>query len=220
MKELVILDLDGVVICGQSQQIFLNYLFKKKILGLLFFLKLNCWFVLYKIGFLKSPQNVMNYAFSFLKGKNVDFINNIVEDFFNKELKNFIFPEIIDIINKHKIENRELLLISNAIDLIANKVADFLDIEHRISTKLETSGDNFTGRILGSIVYGKNKTNFMKDFIKRKSLNLNNSYAYADHISDLYLLLEVANPCAVNPDRPLLCEAQKRNWPVLIFNNK
>jgi len=36
MKELVILDLDGVIIDGQSQKILLNYLFKQKIIGSFF----------------------------------------------------------------------------------------------------------------------------------------------------------------------------------------
>ncbi len=40
MNELVILDLDGVIINGQSQQIFLDYIFRKKIVGLFFYLKI------------------------------------------------------------------------------------------------------------------------------------------------------------------------------------
>jgi len=67
------------------------------------------------------------------------------------------------------------------------------------------------------IVYGENKVNFVKEFIRKNSLSLDNSYAYGDHISDLHLLLTVTNPFAVNPDSFLLKEAGKRNWPVLNF---
>ena len=65
---------------------------------------------------------------------------------------------------------------------------------------------------------GKNKVKVTNEFIKKNNLDLYNSYAYTDHISDLDLLLMVFNPCAVNPDNLLFEEAKKRNWPVLMFN--
>jgi HAD superfamily hydrolase (TIGR01490 family) len=218
MNEIVILDLDGVIVNGQSQQIFLNYLFEKRIVGLFFYLKIYFWFILYKLGFVKRPEKIMNFAFSFLKDEKIEDIEKTVEDFFSDRLQEFIFPEIIDIIKEHKAQGRELLIVSNAADILVKKIADFLEIKNYISTQLEKTNDKFTGKILGDIVYGKNKVNFVKEFIKKNSLNLEGSYAYTDHISDLDLLLMVSKPYAVNPDRLLFNEANKRNWPILIFN--
>ncbi len=67
MKDLVILDLDNVIVKGQSQKLLLNYLFKRKLIGYWYFLKIYLWFVFYKIGLIKNPKRVMEYAFSFLK---------------------------------------------------------------------------------------------------------------------------------------------------------
>jgi len=217
MSELVILDLDGVIIKSQSQQIFLNYLFKKKLIGLFFYLKIYFWFVLYKLGLVNDPKKIMDYAYSFLKGKKTEDIEKIVEIFFNEKLQQFIFSEIIDIINKHKSQGRELVIISNSVDVIVSRVAKFLGIKNYISTQLENTDRIFTGKILGDIIYGKNKITVVKEFIKNNNLNLNNSYAYTDHISDLNLLLMVKNPNAVNPDRFLFTKAKKNNWPILIF---
>ncbi len=217
MSEIVILDLDGVIIKKQSQQIFLDYLFKKKLIGLFFYSKIYFWFILYKLGLVKNPKKIMNFAFSFLKGKKVEDVEKIVEMFFSEKLREFIFPEIIDIIEEHKAQGRELLIVSNAVDAIVNKVAKFLGIKNYICTQLEKTNGIFTGKILEDIVYGKNKVIFVKEFVKKNNLSLNNSYAYTDHISDLDLLIMVSNPNAVSPDRFLFSEAKKRNWPILIF---
>lgn len=217
MKEIVILDLDGVIIKGQSQQIFLKYLFNKKIVGLFFYLKINLWFSLYKMGLVKDPKNIMNYSFSFLKGKTVDEIDVLIDGFFDNVLKKFIFSEMIDIINEHRFKNREILIISNAVDLLVKKIAKFLGIKNYIATELEILNRKFTGNILGEIVYGKNKPKLLKKFIEKNKFNLKDSWAYTDHISDIDLLNLSPRPCAVNPDKSLLNEAKRRNWKILML---
>lgn len=49
-------------------------------------------------------------------------------------------------------------------------------------------------------------------------MSLNNSWAYGDHISDIEFLEISTHPNVINPDKLLLVEAQKRNWPILKFN--
>jgi len=217
MSELVIFDLDGTIIKGQSQHIFLKYLFEKRVVGLFFYIKITFWFIFYKLGLVGDPKGVMEYVFSFLKGMNAGDMDEIIDSFLSERIKEFIFPEIIDIINKHKAESRGLVIVSNSPDIFVKKIAGLLGIENYIATRLEIVGDKFAGKILGDIVYGKNKVNFAKEFSVKNNFDLSNSYAYADHISDLDLLLMVSKPCAVNPDKLLLKEAKKRNWPVLIF---
>ena len=217
MSELAIFDLDGVIINGQSQQIFLNYIFKKKLFGLFFYFKLYLWFIFYRLGLVKNPKKMMDFAFSFLKDRKEEEFIKIAENFFNEVLHKFIFSEIIDIINKHKANNRELLIISNSEEIFIKPIAEFLGIKNYIGTKLEVVNGKFTGKISGNIVYGKNKVNYLKEFIQKNNLNLSNSYAYADHISDLDLLMASSAPCAVNSDRELLREAKKRNWKILKF---
>lgn len=217
MKELVIFDLDGVIIKGQSQKIFLDYIFSRKMIGLFFYLKIYFWFILYKLGFVKNPKKIMEYAFSFLKNMEAGDLERITEVFLKQILCRCIFPEIVDIINEHKSKNRELLIVSNSADIFVEKVAKFLGINNYIGTKLEKQGEKFTGNISGNIVYGKNKVVAADNFAKNNNFELKNSWAYGDHISDLDLLLSVAKPCAVNPDKALLKEAQKRNWLILKF---
>jgi HAD superfamily hydrolase (TIGR01490 family) len=217
MKELVILDLDGTIIDGQSQQLFLNYVFEKRMISLFFYSKIYFWFILYKLGLAKNPRKIMERAFSFLRNKEVEVVEKIAGEFFDERLKGFIFPEIIDIIRQHKEKDRELIVVSNSVDLIVRPVANFLGIENYIATKPEVLNGNFTGRILGDIIYGRNKVNFVREFASKSNFSLIGSYGYSDHVSDLDLLMIVSNSYVVNPNKSLMKEARKRNWPILLF---
>jgi HAD superfamily hydrolase (TIGR01490 family) len=217
MQELVILDMDGVIINGQSQKVLLNFLFKKRIIKSFFYFKIYFWFILYKLNLINNPKKIMNFAFSFLKGKKEEEVNKIIAKFFDVELKRFIFPEIIDIINEHKLKSRKIIIISNATDLIVKKIANYFNIKDFIGTQLEVVNGVFSGKILGEIVYGKQKLIMLNNFLKETNLNTKNSFVYTDHISDLPLLLASMNPIVVNPERRLLKQAKKNNWKIYNF---
>ncbi len=217
MNGLVILDMDGVIVKGQSHLIFLNYILRKKFVGVYYYLKIYIWFLFYKMGLAKNPRKIMVFAFSFLRDRKAEDIKDIVDKFFSEELHKFIFPEIIDIINKHKSQGRGLVIISNAADILVQAVANYVGVANFIGTRLEIADGRFTGEISGDIAYGRNKVILAQEFVKNNNLNFENSLAYADHISDLDLLSRVSSPFAVNPDRFLMTEAKKRSWPILIF---
>lgn len=219
MREVVVLDVDNVVVKGYSQKLLLKYLFKKQLIGIFYYLRIYFWFIFYKIGLIRSPQNVMEYAFKFLKGKSIDDIDKIADDFFRNNLKSFIFQEVIDLINKHKESSRRIILLSNVIEVIVEKIANYLNIDDHAGTKFEIINGKYTGKIVGGIVYGDNKTVYLHNFIQNNNLDIKNSWAYGDHISDLDILKIVSKPFIVNPDRLLRNEAKKRNWPILIFKN-
>jgi HAD superfamily hydrolase (TIGR01490 family) len=219
MKELVIFDVDNTIIKGQSQKLLLEFVFKKRIIKFFRYLKILYWFALYKLGISKNPEKTMEYAYGFLKNKDEYYLENIINDFFNNKLKRYFFKEALDLIDKHKKEEREIILISNAIEPIIKKIAQYSGIKYYIATKLEIQNGKYTGKIDGGIVYGKNKIAKIKDFIEKNGFSFKNSWSYGDHASDLDILGTVTHSIAVNPDRTLYKEANQRHWPILNFRN-
>jgi HAD superfamily hydrolase (TIGR01490 family) len=215
--ELVIFDLDNTLIKGQSQKLFLSHVFKKGLMTRFFYIKLMLWFTLYKIGIIKNPKRAMEYAFSFLKDMNIDEFKKYINDFFEQRLKYYIFEEGIEIIKKHKNQNRKILVVSNAIEFIPQRVAQFLNIDYFIGTKLEKLNNKFTGKIKDDIIYGKNKVIAIKDFINNYNFSLDGSWGYSDHSSDLPFLEMVSHGVVVNPDNNLYKIAKQKNWQILKF---
>jgi HAD superfamily hydrolase (TIGR01490 family) len=217
MNELVILDLDNTLIKGQSQQFLLKYLFSKKLINLFPFLKISCWFLAYKLKLTKNPKPIMNYAFRFLENWKVEDFEKLINQFFQEILKKRIFRETEVIINKHKEKNRDLLIISNAIVPIVEKLSSYLKVAKYLGTQLEIKNGLYTGKIIGNIVYGNNKVSLIKKYCQQNNLSLKNCWAYGDHASDIPILELATFACAVNPDTKLYQEAQKRGWKIFYF---
>ena len=57
----------------------------------------------------------------------------------------------------------------------------------------------------------------MREVAAREGLDLAGSYAYSDSITDLPMLEAVGHPVAVNPDRELRREADRRGWQIRDF---
>jgi len=216
----VIFDLDNTLIKGQSQMILLNYALGKGLINPFFYFRITFWFVCYKIGVIKNPRKVMEYSFGFFKDKNIDEFKKIINEFFKEKLQNYIFQEAAEIIRKHKNQNRKVLIISNAIEFIPQRVAQFLNVDYFIGTKLEKLNNKFTGKIKGDIIYGKNKVIAIKDFINKYNFSLNGSWGYSDHSSDLPFLEIDSFSVVVNPDNNLYKIAKQKDWQILKFKKQ
>ena len=57
----------------------------------------------------------------------------------------------------------------------------------------------------------------MRDMAAERGLDLTESWAYSDSITDLPMLEAVGHPVVVNPDRSLLRVAKSRDWEVRRF---
>ncbi len=217
--ELILFDVDDTIINGQTQRYFLKYLYKKNIISFYNYLIISIWFLLYKIGVLNDPRKAVDFAYRFLKGKNKTQIDLLADDFFNTELKDKFYQDILVIISKYIENQKRIILISNAPDILVSKIASYLYIKEYISTKLKYSEDDiFIGEIDGVIAYGINKHRLLLSY-------LNNSYYndetvipatfYTDHISDFPLLNHVENKVVINPNKKFNLLAKSLNWKIL-----
>src|SRR5262249_44172009 len=74
----------------------------------------------------------------------------------------------------------------------------------------------YTGQ-LERYAYAEVKAEAIKELAGEHGLDLTASYAYSDSVTDLPMLEAVGNPVAVNPDRDLRREAEKREWQIRDF---
>lgn len=216
-RQLVIFDVDNTLIRGQSQRLFAKYLLSRRTIGLIKYVHILGWFALYRIGLITKPDEAMKKFYQILRGRDVEDINRLVDDFFKSVLEREFFDGSLKILNDHKRHGRRILLISNMPDIIMEKVARYVGVSDFICTKLERTGKIFTGNILGGIFYGNKRTLGVRDFISKNNLNLGKTWVYSDHISDLPLLTIAKRPTVVNPSRKLTEIAQKNGWPILQF---
>ena len=217
MKEFVIFDVDGTLVRGQSQKLFIDYLLKKRVISYFLYFKIYIWFALYRIGLVNNPKKIMESAYSFLVGRKYNWTEKMVDDFFNKILKKEFFKKSVEILNNHKKKGREVVLVSNLPDILLSSFARYLEVQKYFGTRLEVIDGKFTGRILGDIMYGANKAYIVNRNILNGHSSTYKIWIYADHLSDLPLLEIATFPFIVNPEKKLEKIAAKRNWGVLRF---
>jgi len=213
----VFFDIDGTLVKGQTQQILVRYLYKKRKVKFCFFLKILSWFLLYKLNLVKDVFTIREKTFEGFMGWKVSEFNTLVKECFEKEIKPRIFPQALKLIQQHIRENYEVILISASLSNLIEVLRQYFGTTFAISTKLAIQEDRFTGKVSGLIPYGENKAKMAKELIQKYGMNLDGSYAYTDHTSDLPLLQLVDNPVAVNPDRKLKKIARKNHWRMCSF---
>jgi HAD superfamily hydrolase (TIGR01490 family) len=129
-----------------------------------------------------------------------------------------IFPQMLEEVYEHQDAGRPTFIVSAAGNGVVEQLAHVLGMDGGIGTRYEVDAEgSFTGRLDGPFVYGEGKVTAMQEFADRHGIELADSYAYSDSLSDLPMLRAVGNPVAVNPDPPLAQIARAEGWQVMRF---
>ncbi|HET8813423.1 MAG TPA: HAD-IB family hydrolase [Solirubrobacterales bacterium] len=129
-----------------------------------------------------------------------------------------VYPQMLEEVYAHQDAGRPTFIVSAAGNGVVEQLAHVLGMDGGIGTRYEADAEgNFTGRLDGPFVYGEGKVTAMEEFAADHEIDLAQSYAYSDSLSDLPMLRAVGNPVVVNPDPALVAIAREEKWQVLRF---
>ena len=129
-----------------------------------------------------------------------------------------VYPQMLDEVNAHRDAGRATFIVSAAGNGVVEPLATVLGMDGGIGTRYEVDGAGaFTGRFDGPFVYGEGKVEAMRSFAASHGIDLAESYAYSDSISDLPMLRAAGNSVVVNPDPPLATIAREEGWQTMRF---
>jgi HAD superfamily hydrolase (TIGR01490 family) len=129
-----------------------------------------------------------------------------------------VYPQMLEEVHGHQDAGRATFIVSAAGNGVVESLASVLGMDGGIGTRYEVDGDGtFTGRFDGPFVYGPGKVEAMEAFAAEHEIDLGQSYAYSDSLSDLPMLRAVGHPVAVNPDPALAEIAGEEGWELMRF---
>jgi HAD superfamily hydrolase (TIGR01490 family) len=129
-----------------------------------------------------------------------------------------VYPQMLEEVYAHQDSGRQTFIVSAAGNDVVETLAAVLGMDGGIGTRYEVDADgNFSGHLDGPFVYGPGKVEAMRAFAARHEIELAESYAYSDSLSDLPMLRAVGHPVAVNPDPPLAEIARAEGWQTMRF---
>lgn len=161
-------------------------------------------------------RNVFNeFFFQSYKGESQDRLRYFSEELFEEVLKPAIYPGTKELIAQGKKLGQKQIVITGALDFTVERLMDYLGIDECKANRMEFVNGYSTGRILPPVMASATKAKWMREYAEREGINLSESYAYSDSISDLPMLSIVGHPVAVNPDFRLKQTALQHDWAIL-----
>lgn len=161
-------------------------------------------------------RNVFNeYFFRSYKGESEDRLRYFAEELFEDVLKPAVFDGTKDLIAKSKKLGHKQVIVTGALDFSVAPLASYLGIDIFAANHLEFVNGYATGRLLPPVLASATKATWIREFAEENDINLSDSFAYSDSISDLPMLSIVGHPVAVSPDFRLKQAALQHDWAIL-----
>jgi HAD superfamily hydrolase (TIGR01490 family) len=149
------------------------------------------------------------------KGETEDRLRFFADELFETVLKPAVFPGTFELIEKSRSLGLRQIVVTGALDFSVEPLMKYLGIETYVSNRLEFVNGIATGRLLPPVLAAATKASWIRNYAEQEGINLSESYAYTDSMSDLPMLSIVGHPAAVNPDMRLKQTALHHDWPIL-----
>ncbi|MEE9559126.1 MAG: HAD-IB family hydrolase [Candidatus Brocadiales bacterium] len=215
MTKVAIFDIDNTILKSRSsERLFIKSLYRKDIVTTVDFLRFVFTFLtkLISLNGIHIKDNK-----SYLKGKDVKTFELEATRCFQDEIVPYISTKALKEIQEKKESGYTIVLLSGTLDVLIKQFKDYCNADVAIGTNLERVDGHLTGELQGTHAYGPGKAKLLSDLAQKMEIDLKNSYAYADHYSDIKFLCMVGSPVAVNAHPGLRLYARIKGWPVVTF---
>ena len=150
------------------------------------------------------------------KGWEKSAVEELVRDVVIELIDPYVYQEALDLMALHKALGRRVYIVSSSPEEVVGPLAEHFGVMDVIATQAAVEDGKYTGE-LKRYVYAEGKAEAMRDVASAEGIDLERSFAYSDSATDVPMLEAVGNPVAVNPDRDLRKEAEKRGWQIRYF---
>lgn len=141
----------------------------------------------------------------------------VIEGYMAEVIRPIILQEALALMEWHRSEGRCVFLVSSSPEEVVCPIGALLGVDGVVATRSRVDD---TGRYLGELefyCYGPHKATAMQALAAERDLDMAESWAYSDSITDLPMLEAVGHAVAANPDRELRHVARQRGWHVVRF---
>lgn len=204
-----IFDVDRTLVRLPTEQLFFAFLLWRRAISprqaLTFFLELA-----------RHPQDRFRHK-SYLRGLAAPHIQRLAYECYHKLVKPRLSPVGRACLQEHLRQHHQIVILTGSLECLMLPLQKDVKAHWLIATRLQTIAHHYTGAITDLHPRGINKLRLLQDLSHVAGFALSQSFAYADHISDLPLLQHVGHPVAVNPSPRLKSFAHTHSWPIRRF---
>jgi putative phosphoserine phosphatase / 1-acylglycerol-3-phosphate O-acyltransferase len=150
-----------------------------------------------------------------LAGRSASELDELGRRLFRDDTSSGLRPELWALLAEHRRRGHRIVLASSATRFQVAPMAEAVDADAALCTRLEEDDGVLTGRVEGPALWGVAKAASVAVDAEGHGVDLGVSFGYADGDEDVPLLETVGVPTAVSPGPGLRATAESRGWPVL-----
>ncbi|GLS25325.1 HAD family hydrolase [Marinibactrum halimedae] len=212
---LAIFDLDNTLIGGDSDHSWGEFLVERNFVSPDIYKEANDRFYReYQNGTLDIHE-YLGFALKPLSRIAPEELENLRVAFMKEKIHPLELPKARALIEKHRHNGDDLLIITATNDFITTPIAQWLNIPNLLATTAEINNGRYTGCVAGTPCFQEGKVTRLNEWLKAYEGNLEGSFFYSDSANDIPLLAKVENPVAVDPDERLSAHAEANQWPII-----
>lgn len=219
MSSFAFFDLDHTLLPFDTQPLFANFVLRRERWRSVFLLGFVPFAAL-KVFNIMRTVTVKRAFFSYLCGMNREKLLKLAKEFAETEVKRWVYPDILAIIEEHRVAGRTLVLNTASPDFYSHEIARVLNFHHCIATKIEPHPVMpFMLRVIGNNNKCEAKVETMKRELPAVAIvtteQLQDSWSYSDSKADLPMLEFAGNAVLIHPNAELEAIGKARAWQVL-----
>ena len=212
-------DLDHTLLPFDTQALFCNFVLKRerwRIMMHLSFAPVAVLKALRLVSTVTAKRAFMNY----LAGMKRETLAAYAKEFAEKIVKAAVYPELLAIIEEHRLAGRMLVLNTASPDFYAEDIARVLSFDHCIATRVEVPNKMpLLPRVIGVNNKHEAKIAAMKaaipEIANASKETLRESWSYSDSAADLPLLEFAGHAVLVHPNASLVTISKLRGWQII-----
>lgn len=205
-------DLDNTLLPGEASEVrFFRSLWQRGIVGWSE-LRASLWWLARHLPLLSLHP--LRSRKVYLKDKPVQVIEPLGDEFCREILCPLVAADGMRRMEEHRRAGHVIVLVTGSLDFLIEPIANALQVDRSLATRLEHRDGLYTGRVLEPLPYGEGKVRLIRTLACELEVDLSLSFAYGDSPGDVELLKSVGHPTVVNPIRGMAAIAKRKKWPV------
>lgn len=212
---LAIFDLDNTLIAGDSDHAWGEFLVAKGLVDPQIYKHKNDEFYRQYCQGGLDINAYLHFVFEPLTQWDSAQLEALHREFMATRIRLLLLPKAKALLANHRAKGDYLLIITATNSFVTGPICALHQVDDFIASDPEIIEGRFTGKIQGTPAYQEGKTLRLNEWLKRKGMSLQDSWAYSDSINDLPLLKMVDHPVVVDGDPALQHYAQKHDWPCI-----
>ncbi|WP_455377386.1 HAD family hydrolase [Petrachloros mirabilis] len=205
-------DLDNTLVPGEASEVrFFRSLWRRGIIGWSELRASISWWLRHVPPLSLQPLRENKL---YLAGKPVQVIEPLGEEFCRETLCPLVAADGMRRIEAHRQAGHVIILVTGSLDFLIEPIADALQVDHCLATRLERVQGLYTGRVVDPLPYGQGKVRLIRALASELNIELSTCFAYGDSPGDVELLESVGYPTVINPIRGMAAIAERKRWPI------